>query len=257
MKVRAFAYWGGIVPRVIVPSGDRVGVYTMGMVNYWRELIAAMVDFRNNGRGDISHLLQSCISPLPHPCLFVATNTMTTYVNHQRLGYAVWHQEESKWVIFDNHHPPLWLRDHPHIPVPEKVPSSKGRRTTPAGTPAAKKRHSSRFKKREAPSKDSLVEASKKKKTSATRGNREVLVLKTTTQNPLPVGESAAQGVSAPASKKPIRKTRAGKRTFVPAAFPSIPTSIAARVATRKSTQSVVYSERRVSIFIIASLFVN
>ena len=139
MKVRAFAYWGGIVPRVIVPSGDRVGVYTMGMVNYWRELIAAMVDFRNNGRGDISHLLQSCISPLPHPCLFVATNTMTTYVNHQRLGYAVWHQEESKWVIFDNHHPPLWLRDHPHIPVLEKVPSSKGRRTTPAGTPAAKK----------------------------------------------------------------------------------------------------------------------
>ena len=56
--------------------------------------MAAMVEFRNNGRGDISHLLQACVSLLPHPRLFVATNTMTTYANRQSLGYAVWHQEE-------------------------------------------------------------------------------------------------------------------------------------------------------------------
>ena len=34
LKARAFAYWNGIAPRVIVPSGDRVGVYTTGMSNY-------------------------------------------------------------------------------------------------------------------------------------------------------------------------------------------------------------------------------
>ena len=28
-------------------------------------------------------------------------------------------------MIFGNHHPPLWLRDHPHIPAPKKVASSK------------------------------------------------------------------------------------------------------------------------------------
>ena len=257
LKAKAFAYWSGITSRVIVPSGDRVGVYTTGMINYWRELMVVMVELKNNGRGDISHMLQSCISSLPHPRLFVATNTMTTYANRQRLGYAVWHQEDSKWMMFGNHHPPLWLRDHPHIPAPEKVPSSRGRRTAPAGTPTAKERQSSKSKKREAPSKDSPTQTSKKKKTSATKGSREVLVLKTAVQNPSLDGESAAQRVSAPASKKPVRKTRARKRTFVPPAFPSAPTSIVTRVAARKSTRGIVYSEKRVSVFIFASLFVN
>jgi hypothetical protein len=89
LRARAFAYWSGIAPRVIVPSGDRIGVYTTGMSNYWRGLMATMVEFRNSGRGDISHLLESYTSPLPHPRLFVATNTMTTYADRQSLGYTV------------------------------------------------------------------------------------------------------------------------------------------------------------------------
>jgi hypothetical protein len=84
-----------------------------------------------------------------------------------------------------------------------------------------------------------------------------VLVLKTAVQNPSPAGESTAQEVSASASKKPVRKTRVGKRTFIPPAFPSALTSIAAHVAARKSTRGIVYSEKLVSIFIFASLFVN
>ena len=160
-------------------------------------------------------------------------------------------------MIFGNHHPTLWLRDHPHIPAPGKVPSSRGRRTASIGTPVAKERQSNKSKKREAPSKDSPAQTSKKKKTSATKGSREMLVLKTVVQNLSPAGESAAQGFSAPVSKKPVRKTRAGKMTFVPPAFPNVPTSIAARVAARKSTRNVVYSERRVSIFILASLLVS
>ena len=69
--------------------------------------------------------------------------------------------------------------------------------------------------------------------------------------------ESAAQGVSAPVSKKPIKKTRAGKRTFVPPAFPSVSTSIAARVATHKSTRNIVYSEKRVSVSAFVLLFIH
>jgi hypothetical protein len=257
LKARAFSYWSGIAPRVVVASGDRIGIYSTGMSNYWRELMAAMVEFRNSGRGDISHLLESYTSPLPHPRLFVATNTMTTYANRQSLGYAVWYHEDSRWVIYGNHHPLLWLRDHPHIAAHGKVPSSRGRRTASVGTPVVKGKHSSKSKKREAPSKDSPAQVSKKRKASAAKSSKEVLVLKTAVQRPSPVGKSTAQGVSAPVSKKPVRKTRAGKRTFVPPAFPSAPSSIAARVAARKSSRSVVYSEKRVSVLVLASLFVN
>ena len=84
-----------------------------------------------------------------------------------------------------------------------------------------------------------------------------MLVLKTAIREPSPAKESTAQRVSARISKKPVRKTRAGKRTFVTPAFLSVPSSIAAHVAARKSAQSVIYSKKRVSVFILASLFVN
>ena len=160
-------------------------------------------------------------------------------------------------MIYDNHHPPLWLKDHPHIAAPGKMPFSRGRRTASASTPVAKGKQSSKSKKREAPSKGSPPQASKKRKTSAAKSSKEVLVLKTTVREPSPAGKSTIQRVSAPISKKSVRKTRARKRTFVPPAFPSVPSSIAARVAARKSTRSVVYSEKRVSVFILASLFIN
>uniref|UniRef100_A0A2N9F510 Aminotransferase-like plant mobile domain-containing protein n=1 Tax=Fagus sylvatica TaxID=28930 RepID=A0A2N9F510_FAGSY len=218
LRARAFAYWSSAAPRVIVPNGNRIGVFTAGMANYWRELMAAMVEFKDSGREDISHLLESYTSPLPHPRLFGATNTMTTYANRQRLGYAVWHHEDSRWVIYGNHHPPLWLKDHPHIAAPGKVPSSRGKRNASAGTPTAVKRKQ--------------PDRSKKGEATAAR-------------DPVPADETAAEGVSAPVSKKPVRKTRAGKKTFVPPAFPSTPASIAARVAARKSGRGIVYSEKR------------
>uniref|UniRef100_A0A2N9H9H2 Aminotransferase-like plant mobile domain-containing protein n=1 Tax=Fagus sylvatica TaxID=28930 RepID=A0A2N9H9H2_FAGSY len=246
LRVRAFAYWSSVAPRVIVPNGNRIGVYTTGMANYWRGLMAAMVEFRDSGRRDISHLLESYTSPLPHPRLFTATNTMTTYANRQSLGYAVWHHEESHWVLHGSPHPPLWLRDHPHVAAPGKVPSSKGKRNVSASTPiAVKRKQPDRSKKREAVSKDSPAQASKRVKTTAGRVGKEVLALKTAVQDPVPADETVAEGVSAPVSKKPVRKTRAGKKTFVPPAFPSAPASIAARVAARKSGRGIVYSEKR------------
>jgi hypothetical protein len=219
--------------------------------------MAAMVEFRNSGRGDISHLLESYTCPLPHPRLFVATNTMTTYANRQSLGYAVWHHENSQWVIHGSPHPPLWLRDHPHVAAPGKVPSSRGRRIASAGSPAVKRKQPDRSKKSEVSNKNSPVQAYKKKKISAAKGSKEVLVLKTAVASPPPAGEDVPQGVSAHASKKPMKKTRAGKRTFVPPAFPSAPSSIAARIAASKLSRGVVYSEKRVSVIIPTSLFVN
>ena len=50
LKARAFAYWSNVAPRVVIPSGFRVGIYTTGMSNYWRESMAAIVEFRNNGK---------------------------------------------------------------------------------------------------------------------------------------------------------------------------------------------------------------
>uniref|UniRef100_A0A2N9GIR2 Aminotransferase-like plant mobile domain-containing protein n=1 Tax=Fagus sylvatica TaxID=28930 RepID=A0A2N9GIR2_FAGSY len=212
LRDRAFAYWSSAAARVIIPSGDRVGVYTTGMSNYWRGLMAAMVEFRNSGRGDISHLLESYTSPLPHPRLFVATNTMTTYANRQSLGYVVWHHEDSRWVTHGSPHPPLWLRDHPHVAASGKAPSSRGKRNVPTGASAAKRKQPERSSKGETPSKDSPARASKRQKASAMKG---------------------------------MKKTRAGKKTFVPPAFPGAPSSIAARVAARKSSRGVVYSEKR------------
>uniref|UniRef100_A0A2N9GIL9 Aminotransferase-like plant mobile domain-containing protein n=1 Tax=Fagus sylvatica TaxID=28930 RepID=A0A2N9GIL9_FAGSY len=215
-RARAFAYWSSVAPRVIVPNGNRIGVFTAGMANYWRELMAAMVEFKDSGREDISHLLESYTSPLPHPRLFGATNTMTTYANRQSLGYAVWHHEDSRWVIYGNHHPPLWLRDHPHIAAPGKVPSSRGKRNVSAGTPTAvKRKQPDRSKKGEAVSKDSPAQASKRVKTTAGR------------------------------TRNQSEKLELGRRPSFPPAFPSAPASIAARVAARKSGRGIVYSEKR------------
>uniref|UniRef100_A0A2N9G7L6 Aminotransferase-like plant mobile domain-containing protein n=1 Tax=Fagus sylvatica TaxID=28930 RepID=A0A2N9G7L6_FAGSY len=246
LRDRAFAYWSSAAARVIIPSGDRVGVYTTGMSNYWRGLMAAMVEFRNSGRGDISHLLESYTSPLPHPRLFVATNTMTTYANRQSLGYVVWHHEDSRWVTHGSPHPPLWLRDHPHVAASGKAPSSRGKRNVPTGASAAKRKQPERSSKGETPSKDSPARASKRQKASAMKGSKETLVLKAAAAASPPLtGEDVPQGVSAPISKRTVKKTRAGKKTFVPPAFPGAPSSIAARVAARKSSRGVVYSEKR------------
>ena len=50
LKTRAFTYWSSVTPQVVILSGDRVGIYITGMSNYWRESMAAIVEFRNNGK---------------------------------------------------------------------------------------------------------------------------------------------------------------------------------------------------------------
>ncbi len=82
-------------------------------------------------------------------------------------------------MIFGDHHPPLWLRDYPHVPALGKVASNRGRRTTSAGTPTAKEGQSSRSRKKEAPNRDSPAQASKKKKTTAARASKGVIIQKT------------------------------------------------------------------------------
>ncbi len=160
-------------------------------------------------------------------------------------------------MLFGDYHPSWWLKDHPHMSASGKVASNRGRRTASTGTPAAKGGQSHKSKKRAAPSRDSPTRALKKTRTSAAKACRGVLILESAVKRPLPVKESVIQGVSAAIIKKPIRKTRAGKRTFVPPAFPIMSTSIAARVAARKSTRNIVYYEKRVSVPTIVPLFIH
>jgi hypothetical protein len=85
-------------------------------------------------------------------------------------------------MIYGDHHPPLWLRDHSHVPTLEKIASNRGRRTALTNTLTAKKGQSNRSKKREALSRDSPTKASKKKKTTAARasGSRGVVIQEAT-----------------------------------------------------------------------------
>ena len=158
-------------------------------------------------------------------------------------------------MTFGDHHPPFWLSEHPNVPTPRKVVSSRGSRTVPIGIPTAKRGKSGRSKKREAPSRDSPTKVSTKKKTTATRagGSGGVVIQEAAVQGPLPVEESAAQGVSAPVSKRPVRKTRVGRKIYTALTSSSLPASATAR----KSTQGIVYSERRVSVSRFALLFIN
>uniref|UniRef100_A0A2N9IYD7 Aminotransferase-like plant mobile domain-containing protein n=1 Tax=Fagus sylvatica TaxID=28930 RepID=A0A2N9IYD7_FAGSY len=74
-------------------------------------------------------------------------------------------------------HPPLWLRDHPHVAASGKAPSSRGKRNVPTGASAAKRKQPERSSKGETPSKDSPAQASKRQKASAMKGSKETLVL--------------------------------------------------------------------------------
>ena len=157
-------------------------------------------------------------------------------------------------MTFGDHHPPLWLREHPNVPVPRKVTSSKGRRIILIGTPTAKKRKSGRSKKREGPSNDSPAKASKKWTAAATAsGSKRVVIQEAVAQGPLPIEKNAAQKVSAPMSKRPVRKTRAGRKTY--ATPPS--SSLQASAVACKSARDIVCSERRVTVSPISLLFVN
>ena len=62
-------------------------------------------------------------------------------------------------MLVGDHHPSWWLKDHPHLSAPGKVASNRGRRTASAGIPTANGGQSSKSKKREALSRDSLAQA--------------------------------------------------------------------------------------------------
>jgi hypothetical protein len=158
-------------------------------------------------------------------------------------------------MTFSDPHHPLWLSEHLNVPAPRKVASSRGRRIVPIGTPTAKKGKSGKSKKREASSSDSPATASKKNKTAAATagGSRGVVIQEAVAQGPFLIEESASQGVFAPVSKRPIRKTRAGRKTSTAPPFLSLPAS----AAVRKSARDIVYSERRVSVSMFVLLFIN
>uniref|UniRef100_A0A2N9I9H3 Aminotransferase-like plant mobile domain-containing protein n=1 Tax=Fagus sylvatica TaxID=28930 RepID=A0A2N9I9H3_FAGSY len=131
IKSRAFAYWRSAIPEVVIPSGDRIGICTSGMKQYWRDLMTSMLEFRSSGYENLEHLLPLCKAPSTNPQLFAATNTVTTYSTKQGLGYVVWRSDLSKWMTYSKGHPSSWLEENPdHISAPEKVASKRGKRIT-------------------------------------------------------------------------------------------------------------------------------
>uniref|UniRef100_A0A2N9HSL8 Aminotransferase-like plant mobile domain-containing protein n=1 Tax=Fagus sylvatica TaxID=28930 RepID=A0A2N9HSL8_FAGSY len=166
IKSRAFAYWSSTIPEVVIPSGDRIGICTMGMIQYWRGLMTSMLEFRSSGHESIEHLFPLCKAPSTNPQLFAATNTVTTYSTKQGLGYVVWRNDLSKWMTYSKRHPSAWLEENPnHVSAPEKVASKRGKRIT--ATVSGSKR-----KKSAAPEKSISKDVSGKKIVRKTRAKR-------------------------------------------------------------------------------------
>jgi hypothetical protein len=141
IKSQAFSYWSTTIPEVVIPSGERVGICTMGMNHYWRDLMTSMLEFRNSGHESIEHLFLLCKAPSTNLQLFVATNTVTTYATKQGLGYVVWRSDLSKWMTYSKRHPSAWLEKNPNnVPAPEKVASKRGKRITAAASSSKKKK---------------------------------------------------------------------------------------------------------------------
>uniref|UniRef100_A0A2N9J6L3 Uncharacterized protein n=1 Tax=Fagus sylvatica TaxID=28930 RepID=A0A2N9J6L3_FAGSY len=147
-------------------------------------------------------------------------------------------------MTFGDHHPSLWLKEHPYIPAPKKVASSRDRRTTPIDASSAKKKKkAAKTKKKAAPSSVSPAKTPKKKKivvakTGTTKG---VVIQESMVQGPPSVGEGVPQGVSTPVSKRQARKTKAVKKTSTVPLF----SSLAASATARRVARDIVYIERR------------
>ena len=230
IKSQAFPYWSTTTPEVVIPSGERVGICTMEMNHYWRDLMTSMLEFPNSGNESIEHLLPLCKAPSPNLQLFVATNMVTTYATKQGLGYVMWRSDLSKWMTYSKCHPSAWLIENPNnVPAREKVASKRGKRVTAAAFGSKRKK--------------SVAQAEK----SASKG----IVIR----EPVTVtSQSGQQAAPRDASgKKTTRKIRAKRKRS--AAPPSLILLESPSTNTRsKKHATTTYSEARVSFFFILSI---
>jgi hypothetical protein len=230
IKSRAFAYWSSTIPEVVIPSGDRIGICTMGMIQYWRGLMTSMLEFRSSGHESIEHLFPLCKAPSTNPQLFAATNTVTTYSTKQGLGYVVWRNDLSKWMTYSKRHPSAWLEENPnHVSAPEKVASKRGKRIT------------------------ATVSGSKRKKSAAP----EKSISKGIVIREPETSQSGRQPVPKDVSgKKIVRKTRAKRKRFAALPSPILHESPSSNTRSKRHATATTYSEARVCFF-FALFFVH
>jgi hypothetical protein len=230
IKSQAFAYWSSTIPEVVIPSRDRIGICTMGMIQYWRGLMTSMLEFRSSGHESIEHLFPLCKAPSTNPQLFAATNTVTTYSTKQGLGYVVWRSDLSKWMTYSKRHPSAWLEENPnHVSAPEKVASKKGKRII--ATVSGSKR-----KKSAAPEKS--ISKGIVIREPATSQSRKQLVPKDVL------------------GKKIVRKTRAKRKRSVALPSPILHESPSSNTRSKRHATATTYSEARVCFF-FALFFVH
>ena len=232
IKSRDFYYWSSTILEVVIPSGERVGIFTMGMNHYWRDLMTSMLEFRNGGNESIEHLLHLCKAPSPNLQLFVATNTVTTYATKQGLGYVVWRGDLSKWMTYSKRHPFAWLKANlNNIPAPEKVASKRGKRVTVVASSSKKKK--------------SITKAKK----SCSRG---IVIKEPMAKTPQPEEQATPMGSS---SKKTVRKTRAKRKRSTALPSPTLLKSPSSNTCSKKRT-TTTYSEARVSFSSLYPLYI-
>jgi hypothetical protein len=230
IKSRAFAYWRSTIPEVVIPSGERVGICTSGMNQYWRDLMTSMLEFWSSGHESIEHLFPLCKAPSTNPQLFAATNTVTTYSTKQGLGYVVWRSDLSKWMTYSKGHPSSWLEENPnHVSAPEKVASKKGKRIT------------------------ATVSGSKRKKpTAPEKSLSKGIVIRepaTSQSRKQPVPKDVL-------GKKIVRKTRAKRKRSTALPSPILHESPSSNTRSKRHATATTYSKARVCFF-FALFFVH
>jgi hypothetical protein len=232
IKSQAFPYWSSTTTEVVIPSGKRVGICTMGMNHYWWDLMTSMLEFRNGGNESIEHLLHMCKAHSPNLQLFVAINTVTTYATKQGLGYVVWRSDLSKWMTYSKRHPSAWLKVNPNnIPAPEKVASKSGKRVTAAASSSKKKKPVAKAKK------------------SASRG---IVIREPVAKTPRSEDQTIPRGSS---SKKTVKKTRAKRKRSAALPSPTLLESPSTNTHSKKCA-TTTYSEARVSFSSFYPLYI-
>ena len=225
IKSRAFAYWHSAILEVVIPSGDRIGICTSGMNQYWRDFMTSMLEFRGSGHESIEHLFPLCKTPSTNPQLFAATNTVTTYSTKQGLGYAMWRNDLSKWMTYSKGHPSSWLEENPnHVSALEKVASKRGKRIT------------------------ATVSGSKRKKpTTPGKSPSEGIVIREPTTS-----QSRKQSIPKDVlGKKILRKTRAKRKRSVALPSPILHESPSSNTRSKRHATATTHSEARVYFFLL------
>ena len=92
----------------MVPSGHRSGFNTSSMGAYWQRLTQSMVEFVNAGRSEKTPISVHRKRLISYPCLSPSSQSVISYANSQKLGFAEWDEVRGGWIAYTIHLPQSW-----------------------------------------------------------------------------------------------------------------------------------------------------